>query len=52
MSARLDTELERELLWFYLSLLGGVAILFILFSIIFERRLQLRVTQPIIDLKD
>ena len=52
MDNALDTELERELRWFILSLFGGVFILFVAFAIVFERRLQMRVTRPIIDLKD
>ena len=52
MDNALDTELERELRWFILSLFGGVFILFVAFAIVFERRLQMRVTKPIIDLKD
>ena len=52
MDNALDTELERELRWFILSLFGGVFILFVAFAVVFERRLQMRVTKPIIDLKD
>ena len=52
MDTALDTELDRELRWFILSLFGGVFILFVAFAVVFERRLQMRVTKPIIDLKD
>ena len=50
MALALDKELDRELRWFYLSLLPSVALLFAIFTTMFERRLQKRVTKPIKDL--
>ena len=50
MSENLHTEIARGLWWFMLILLGGVAVCFIIFSYIFERRLQIRVTKPISEL--
>jgi len=39
MDIALDDEIDRGLWWFYLSLLGGCALLFFLFSYSFERKL-------------
>ena len=39
MTYELHTEITRGLWWFWLSLLGGCAILFVLFSYVFERKL-------------
>ena len=50
MNEYLNAEIARGLWWFMLSLLGGVAICFVIFSYIFERRLQMRVTKPISEL--
>jgi len=50
MDQALYTEIVRGLWWFYLSLLGGCALCFVLFSWFFERRLQKRVTYPISEL--
>jgi len=50
MDKALDDEIARGLWWFMLSLLGGVAFCFVLFSWIFERRLHVRVTTPIMEL--
>ena len=47
MDAELDEEITRGLWWFWLSLLGGCAILFLIFSYLFERRLQRQVSKPI-----
>ena len=52
MDEKLHEEIARGLWWFMLSLLGGVAICFVLFSYCFERRLQTRVTKPIQKLSD
>lgn len=50
MDEHLNSEIERGLVWFMLSLVGGVAICFIIFSCCFERRLQVKVTKPISEL--
>ena len=47
MDDNLEQEISRGLLIFFLSLLGGSLLLFLVFSAIFERRLQIRVTKPI-----
>ena len=39
MNENLETEISRGLLIFFLSLLGGSLLLFLVFSAIFERRL-------------
>ena len=39
MSEYLHDEIARGLWWFMFSLLGGVAVCFMIFSYIFERRL-------------
>ena len=50
MEDRLHEEISRGLWWFFGSLLAGVSICFIIFSICFERRLYTRVTRPISEL--
>lgn len=50
MDEHLNDEIERGLVWFMLSLVGGVAVCFIIFSCCFERRLQVKVTKPISEL--
>lgn len=50
MDDKLHEEITRGLWWFMLSLIGGVAICFIIFSWVFERKLQKRVTHPIMEL--
>ena len=50
MDEYLNSEIARGLWWFMLSLLGGVAICFVIFSYYFERRMQRKVTQPISEL--
>ena len=50
MSENLHSEISRGLWWFMLFLLSGVLVCFIGFSWIFERRLQIRVTKPILEL--
>ena len=47
MSDYLYIEITRGLWWFWLSLLGGVFICFLVFWIITERRLYAKVTKPI-----
>ena len=47
MDDNLEQEISRGLLIFFLSLLGGSLLLFVVFSAVFERRLQIRVTKPI-----
>ena len=47
MDEELEKEISRGLLIFFLCLLGGSLLLFLVFSAIFERRLQIRVTKPI-----
>jgi hypothetical protein len=39
MDRALEDEISRGLWWFFGSLLGGVAIFFVLFATIFERQL-------------
>ena len=50
MDDYLHAEITRGLWWFFGSLLAGVSICFIIFSICFERRLYTRVTRPISEL--
>ena len=50
MDDMLHQEITRGLWWFMSSLVGGVAICFVIFSICFEKRLQVRVTKPIQEL--
>ena len=50
MDEYLHAEITRGLWWFFGSLLAGVSICFIIFSICFERRLYTRVTRPISEL--
>ena len=50
MDDALHAEINRALWLFFLSLFGGSSVCFIVFSIIFERRLQIRVTKPISEL--
>ena len=47
MDEQLSEEISRGLWIFFCSLLGGSLLLFVIFSAIFERRLQIRVTKPI-----
>ena len=47
MKDALDKEITRGLWWFYLSLLGGCAICFLIFSFVTERHLQAKVSEPI-----
>lgn len=47
MSEYLSSEIERGLILFMLCLLAGVLFCFGIFSCIFEKRLQVRVTKPI-----
>ena len=47
MEDRLHEEISRGLWWFFGSLLGGTTILFIIFSVIFERTMHYRITRPI-----
>ena len=44
MNDKLKEEIGRGLWWFMLSLVGGVAICFVIFATYFQRRLQIRVT--------
>ena len=50
MSENLHSEISRGLWWFMFFLLSGVLVCFVGFSWIFERRLQIRVTRPILEL--
>lgn len=50
MNDMLHAEITRGLWWFMCSLVGGVAICFIIFSYCFEKKLQKRVTRPIMEL--
>jgi len=50
MDEQLHKEITRGLYWFMFSLVGGVAICFVIFSYCFEQRLQVRVTKPIQEL--
>ena len=50
MSEELHDEIARGLWWFMLSLLAGVALLFIFLAWIFERKLQTRIAKPIAEL--
>ena len=47
MEDRLYGEISRGLWWFFGSLLGGTTILFLIFSLLFERNLHVRITRPI-----
>ena len=44
MTVELAEEITRGLWWFWLSLLGGCAILFVFMSYAFERHLQKKVS--------
>ena len=50
MSEELHDEIARGLWWFMLSLLAGVALLFIFLAWYFERNLQGRIAKPIAEL--
>jgi len=50
MSEMLNKEISRGLWWFMCSLIGGVAICFVIFVFVFEKLLQTRVTKPIQEL--
>lgn len=50
MSEELHDEIARGLWWFMLSLLAGVALLFIFLAWYFERKLQGRIAKPIAEL--
>lgn len=52
MDEKLHEEITRGLWWFMCSLIGGVAICFIIFSYCFEQKLQKRVTRPIMELSN
>lgn len=47
MSEYLNEEIVRGVWWFYLSLLGGMTILLVIFSYVLERKLQFKVSRPI-----
>ena len=47
MDDNLHSEIGRGLWWFMLTLIGGLAIVFVVFLCFFERSLQRKVTKPI-----
>ena len=50
MNERLNAEISRGLVIFFLALIGGCLLIFVFISWFFERRLQISLTKPIMQL--